>query len=137
VGLEILPGVQLDPGEIQFSYACSGGPGGQNVNRVETKVILRLPIASSTSFNTEQRELLLERLGSRLTKDGDLVLHASRHRFRERNREDALERLVAVLRGALMVQKKRRPTRPTRGSKLRRLDTKRKQGDKKRLRRDP
>ncbi len=137
MGLEILPGIQLDPNELQFSYACSGGPGGQNVNKVETKVILRLPITTSPSFNESQRELLLVRLGSRLTKDGDLVLHASRHRHRERNREDALERLVAVLRGALQVQKKRRPTRPTRGSKRRRLDSKRKQGEKKRLRRDP
>jgi len=135
--LEILPGVRLNPAEIQFTYATSGGPGGQNVNRVATKAVLRLHIVGSPSFNEAQRERLIDKLGNRLTRDGDLVLHASRHRHRERNREDALERLVAVLRGALQVQKKRRPTKPTRGSKRRRLDSKRQNSEKKRLRRNP
>ena len=135
--LEILPGVRLDQDEIRFTYAHSGGPGGQNVNKVETKAVLRLQITHSPSFNEAQRARLTERLANRLTRDGELVLHASRHRKRERNKEDAIERLVAILRGALEVEKKRRPTKPTRGSKRRRLDSKRKNSEKKRLRRDP
>lgn len=135
--LEILPGISLDPGEISFSFTTAGGPGGQNVNKVATKAVLRFNIAGCASFNEGQRLRLTEKLGNRLTRTGDLVLHASRHRHRERNRSDAIDRLIAILRGALTVQKRRKATKPTRGSKRRRLDAKRQQGDKKRLRRDP
>lgn len=135
--LEILPGVHLDSDELEFTYATSGGPGGQNVNRVATKAVLRIRLVDSPSFNEEQRARLMDKLAHRLTREGELVLHASRHRHRERNKEDALERLIAILRGALSVQKERRPTKPTQGSKRRRLDSKRKNSEKKRLRRDP
>ena len=135
--LKITNTIFIDDDEIDESFIRSSGPGGQNVNKVATKAVLRLSIADSPSFNSAQRELLLAKLGNRMTNSGELVLHASQHRHRERNRTEAIERLVAILRGALTVQKKRRPTKPTRGSKRRRLDNKRKQGDKKRLRRDP
>ena len=136
-GLEVLPSLVLVPSDLTVTYARSGGPGGQNVNKVETKAVLRLNIRTCPSFNESQRQRLLQQLGNRLTNEGELVLHASRHRTKERNRTDAVERLVAILRGALIVQKKRRKTKPTRGSKQRRLTSKKQRSDTKKLRRKP
>ncbi|MCZ6596104.1 MAG: alternative ribosome rescue aminoacyl-tRNA hydrolase ArfB [Planctomycetota bacterium] len=124
----------LAPEELSVSYARSGGPGGQNVNKVETKVILRFSIRASASLGETRRARLLERLASRLTGSGELLVQASRYRERARNLADARERLAAVLREALQVQPPRRATRPTAGSKRRRLDAKRRRGELKRRR---
>ena len=123
--------------ELKLSFARSGGPGGQNVNKVETKVVLRWNPRTSRVLDEQQRALLLERLASRLTGEGELVLHSSRTRERARNIEDARERLAEIVTAALVVQRKRRATRPTRGSKERRLDTKRQRSDVKKNRRRP
>ena len=135
--LEVLPGVTLDPDELEFSFVCSGGPGGQNVNKVATKAVLRFDLAGSASLDEGRRAILQRRLAHRLTTEGHLVLHASRHRRREQNRQDAIERLVSLLAEALAPRKTRKKTRPTQGSKRRRLEGKKRRGETKKLRRPP
>jgi len=127
--------LSLPASELRIVAARSGGPGGQNVNKVATKVVLRFSVRDSRALGDRRRDLLLSRLASRLTKDGELVLHASRHRERPRNEKDARERLAALLREGLRVPRARKRTDPTRGSRERRLKEKRRRGDLKRDRR--
>lgn len=118
--------------ELSLQFARSGGPGGQNVNKVASKVLLRFNIQNSECLGDARRKLLLERLAGRLTKNGDLLIQASSHREQGRNELDARERLAAVLQEALQIQKARKRTRPTQGSKKRRLHAKRIQSQRKR-----
>jgi ribosome-associated protein len=137
MGLRVNRSVVLPEDELTVEAARSGGPGGQNVNKVATKVVLRFRPGSSQALSEAQRERVLERLAHRLTKEGELVLHASSHRLRSRNLEEARERLAQLLAEALRVQRPRKATRPTRSSQRRRLDTKRRRGEVKRTRRSP
>ncbi len=121
--------------ELEIEYTRSGGPGGQNVNQVETAVRLRFAPARSGAFRPEEQQRLLDKLASRLTQEGEILIKSSEHRSREQNLESARARLAALLAGALRREKTRRPTKPTRGSKVRRLTAKRAQGEKKQRRR--
>jgi len=123
--LPITSRLTLPPEELHVQFARSGGPGGQNVNKVASKAVLRFSVRESRALGDGQRHVLLQRLGGKLVGEGELVIHASRHREQARNLEDARERLAQTLREALSVPKKRKQTRPTRASKRRRLESKR------------
>ena len=115
----------LPPGELQVTFSRAGGPGGQNVNKVASKVTLRFSVQESAALGDRRRSTIEDRLASRITSGGDLLIQASRHREQRRNLEDARRRLAALLAEALRPRRARVKTRPTRGSKERRLAQKR------------
>jgi ribosome-associated protein len=133
----ITPGLEVPLSELVLRTSRSGGPGGQHVNTTSSRVELRFDLAASPSLTEPQRTLARRRLASRLTLDGVLVLHADEHRSQHRNRAAVLERFAMLLAESLTPELPRHPTRPTRGSKERRLDSKRARSDTKRLRRSP
>ncbi len=123
--LQITPSLGLPEDELVERFVRASGPGGQNVNKVSTAVELRFDAARSPSLPEELRVRLLARRDRRITGEGVVVISAQRFRTQERNREDARERLVALVLAALHVPKKRVPTKPSRGAKERRLGAKR------------
>ena len=127
-------GLVLDALEFEFRFVRASGPGGQNVNKVSSAVELRWDLRKSAYLPVGVRLRLEALAGSRLTDEGVLIIHAQRHRTQERNRADAVERLVAMVEQALHPPKPRKKTRPTKASKRRRLEGKRRQADKKRHR---
>ncbi len=133
--IEIAGTISLDPREIEESFIRSPGPGGQNVNKVATAVQLRFDLRRSPCLPEEVRARAERLAGRRLTKDGVMVITAARFRSQERNREDALARLVELLREATRRPAPRKPTRPSAGAKRRRLDDKTRRGAIKKLRR--
>jgi ribosome-associated protein len=132
--LEITADWTIPDEELVERFVRSSGPGGQNVNKVATAVELRFDVRGSPSVPDAYRERLLARRDRRLTDDGVLVISAQRFRTQERNREDARERLAGILREATVVAKKRIATRPTKGSKERRLTGKKERSSVKKLR---
>ncbi|MFO1069837.1 MAG: alternative ribosome rescue aminoacyl-tRNA hydrolase ArfB [Geminicoccaceae bacterium] len=134
--LQITPWLAIDERELEESFIRASGPGGQNVNKLSTAVQLRFDVRRSPSLPEAVRQRLERLAGSRLTQDGVLVLTAQRFRTQERNRQDAVDRLVALVRQAAEPPVPRRPTRPTLGSKQRRLESKSRRGLTKLLRRD-
>ncbi len=133
--IEITGTISLDPREIEESFIRSPGPGGQRVNKVSTAVQLRFDLRRSPSLPEVVRARAERLAGRRLSKDGVVVITAARFRSQERNREDALARLVALLRKASRRPAPRKPIRPSAGAKRRRLDDKTRRGAIKRLRR--
>jgi len=125
----------LDPAEIRESFVRAGGPGGQHVNTTSSAVQLRFDVRRSPSLPHDVRRRLEQLAGSRLTNDGVLVLHAQGHRSQLRNREEALARLMALVRAAARPPTPRKPTKPSKSVKRRRVDDKKKHGAIKALRR--
>jgi ribosome-associated protein len=121
--------------DIEEEFVRASGPGGQNVNKVATAVQLRFDAVGAESLPPEVRERLIQLAGRRATDEGVVIIEARRFRTQERNRKDALERLINLIRKAAKKPKPRRRTRPSVASKKRRLETKRRRGQKKRLRR--
>jgi ribosome-associated protein len=134
--LWVAPGVSIPRSEIEIEFTRSGGPGGQRVNKAETAAILRFHPGNSVALGERQKELVRERLGSRLSLAGELILRCTEHASQERNADAGLARLARMLGEALRPKTPRRPTKPTRGSRERRLSGKRSEQDKKRARRN-
>ena len=136
-GLRVTPRIIIDENELREQFIQASGPGGQNVNKVATAVQLRFNVARSPSLPDDVRQRLVVLAGRRMTQGGELVLTARSHRTQERNRQEARERLVALIRQAAIAPKPRRTTRPTIASKRRRFEAKTARADIKRLRSKP
>src|SRR5262245_35161808 len=134
--IRITDSISLDEREIEENFIRSGGPGGQNVNKLATAVQLRFDVRHSPSLPPDVRARLERLAGRRLTNEGVLVINAHRHRTQERNREDARERLIELIREAAVPPTPRRPTKPTRASRERRIQTKKRRSTIKSLRRE-
>lgn len=132
--IDISPTLSIDESELEITFVRSSGPGGQNVNKVATAAQLRFDAAHSRSLPADVRARLISRAGSRITRDGILIIAARRFRTQERNRADAIERLVEMIRTAATPPKRRRKTKTPRAAKARRVDEKRRRSVTKRLR---
>ncbi|HEY8033742.1 MAG TPA: alternative ribosome rescue aminoacyl-tRNA hydrolase ArfB [Methylocella sp.] len=135
--IQVTPGIVIDRSELAFSFARASGPGGQNVNKVETAVQLRFDVAHSPSLDDAVKRRLKRLAGTRLAKDGVLVIFARAHRSQERNRQDALARLLRLIAAAAEKPKLRVRTRPSLADRERRIETKVRRGETKRLRNIP
>jgi len=126
--LRVTRDIAIDEKDIDIAFVRASGPGGQNVNKLSTAAQLRFDI-NRIMLAPDTRARLVTLAGQRMTRDGVIVIHAQRFRTQERNRDDAIERLVDLLRQAAVRPKPRRPTKPTLGSKVRRLEGKKRRGD--------
>jgi ribosome-associated protein len=133
--IRITDHIGIDEREIEESFVRASGPGGQNVNKLATAVQLRFDVRRSPSLPEGVRTRLERLAGTRMTRDGVLVIIAQRHRTQARNREDALDRLIDLVRRAAVAPRPRRPTRPTAAARERRIEAKKHRGGVKRLRR--
>ena len=133
--MRVTDSITIDESELTEDFVRSSGPGGQNVNKLATAVQLRFDVRRSPSLPNDVAVRLMRLAGSRLTKDGVIVISAQSHRTQERNRQDARDRLIQLIRQAAVVPVKRRPTKPTRASREKRIESKKRRGNIKGLRR--
>jgi ribosome-associated protein len=133
--IRITDQISIGEAEIEESFVRSSGPGGQNVNKLSTAVQLRFNVRGSPSLPNDVAVRLMQLAGRRMTKDGVLVIIAQNHRTQERNRQEARDRLAALLRQASVVPVKRRATKPTKASRERRIESKKRRASIKGLRR--
>jgi ribosome-associated protein len=134
--ISVTPEIQLDDSELDFDFIRASGPGGQKVNKSSTAVQLRFDVSGSRSLPEEVRRRLLILGGRRVSEEGILVIEAKRFRSQERNRQDALERLLALIRKAADKPRRRKPTRPSTAARERRLREKKRRSRIKKQRRD-
>jgi ribosome-associated protein len=134
--IEITPSIQIDEQEIELVFIRSPGPGGQNVNKVSSTVQLRFNVRETPSLPVEVKQRLIKLAGKRLTSEGILIIEARQYRSQERNRQAAQQRLIRLIQQAVEPPKPRHKTKPTHASTLRRLESKRKRGEIKRMRQD-
>jgi ribosome-associated protein len=130
----ITPGLDIAPAELSFSFSRSSGPGGQNVNKVNTRVTLSYDVAHSPSLNDRQRQLIFSRLATRINKLGILRISSDTCRTQQGNKEEVTRRFVHLLQGAVHEQRPRRKTKVSRGARERRLSSKKNRGRIKQLR---
>ncbi|MBL8799133.1 MAG: aminoacyl-tRNA hydrolase [Planctomycetia bacterium] len=135
--LEVTGRLRIPDEEFDWSYARSGGPGGQNVNKVASKAVLRWHFAASPSVPDDVKARFRAQQPGRITNDGDVLLTSERYRDQERNRQDCLEKLAEMLRQAAVVPKVRKPTKISKGAKRARLADKKRQSARKQARRRP
>ncbi|MGD2251326.1 MAG: alternative ribosome rescue aminoacyl-tRNA hydrolase ArfB [Anaerolineales bacterium] len=135
--IQVTPTLALDERELQWEFTRASGPGGQRVNKVSTAVQLRFDVANTAVLPEDIRERLMNLGGKRITSEGILIIEARRFRTQEKNRQDALDRLIKLIRTAAEKPKKRRRTKPTKASEKRRLEEKRRRAETKRRRQPP
>jgi ribosome-associated protein len=135
--LQINDTIRIPESELRWSFVRAGGPGGQNVNKVASKAVLRWDLARSASLPAEVKARLQTQQRRRITSVGELVLHSQRFRDQEKNRQDCLDKLRDLVRQAAVRPKLRKPTKPTRGSRAARLQEKRRRSTIKMGRRKP
>ena len=132
--IRVTPAISIDENELDERFIRASGPGGQNVNKLSSAVQLRFDVRRSPNLPGDVRVRLERLAGRRLTREGVLVITAQRHRTQERNRQDARDRLIELIRRAAVAPVQRRPTRPGAGARERRLQTKKRRGSVKDLR---
>jgi ribosome-associated protein len=133
--IEVTPDIMLDESEFEWRFVRGSGPGGQNVNKVATTAQLKWDAMGSDTLSDDVKERLVKLAGRRISRDGYILIEAANHRTQNRNRQEALDRLVRLVRRAVSPPKPRRPTLPSKSAKAKRLEGKRRHAAKKRQRR--